>query len=243
MLKQIEIKPLTKEQEKKMQRLQAFHDYFGKHHTTDGMKEYLDKLGLSEEEVEKKLEAVSIAAEPSPATKNLDDKQPKSEVPVSPTPRAIVAHKARAERPRGHVAVTGKTDFSVAERFGEVIAQDNWGIVPYAFYKYQDELDLSIAEVWFLCWVIMHRWEDKDSFPSLNALARYTGYTRQYIQVIAHRLHERGYIDIKERTLENNAKASNYYDIGPIMELLEIEIKNDENSQYNKRKGGQLGNT
>ena len=134
-----------------------------------------------------------------------------------------------------HVKETA--DFSVEQRFGDVIAGDNWGIVPYALYKYQNRLGLNIAEVWFLSWVIMHRWEDKDSFPSLNALARYTGKSRTYLQAIAHKLWKKGYIIIKSRTLDNGATASNFYDIEPIKTLLEAEIKNDQNSQFNQGKG------
>jgi len=57
---------LTKEQERKMQRSQAFHDYFGKNHTTEGMEQYYKELGLDEEEEEKPLEAVSISDKPAP---------------------------------------------------------------------------------------------------------------------------------------------------------------------------------
>ena len=46
-------------------------------------------------------------------------------------------------------------DYPVEERFGEIVTGEKWGIVPYALYKYQGELDLSIAEVWFLSWIMM----------------------------------------------------------------------------------------
>src|SRR5687768_11790863 len=87
-------------------------------------------------------------------------------------------------------------DFSVEERLGEIVAEEMWGIVPYSLYRYQKELGLSIAEVWFLNWVMMHKWSVDDPFPSLNAMARYTGKSRTYIQNIARRLKEKGFLEI-----------------------------------------------
>ena len=125
-------------------------------------------------------------------------------------------------------------EFPVEERFGKIVTRERWGIVPFALYKYQETLNLKIAEVWVLCWFLMHRWNEKDTFPSLNAMSRYTGVSRQYIQVIAHSLEKKGYIVIKQRYLENGAIASNYYDLMPIISILEEKIRGDNRSEYYK---------
>lgn len=127
-----------------------------------------------------------------------------------------------------------KKDFAVEERFGEVITGENWGIVPFAFYKYQKQLELKIAEVWFLSWLVMHKWGFDDPYPSLSALERYTGKSRSYIQRITRGLSEKGLIEIKERHLDNGARASNFYDILELLKRLEDEIKNDPRSDYSK---------
>ena len=71
----------------------------------------------------------------------------------------------------------------------------------------------------------MHKWGEEDSFPSLSALARYSGRTRTYMQKITRDLVEKGYIVKRERRLDNGATASNYYDISPLIERLEKEIE------------------
>ena len=126
-------------------------------------------------------------------------------------------------------------EFPVEERFGELVTGERLGIVPFALYKYQKALGLKIHEVWFLCWLFMHKWEEKDTFPSLNALHRYTGVSRQYIQVLAHGLEEKGYINIKQRLLENGANGSNFYDINPFLSTLEELIEEDRYSEFCKK--------
>jgi len=134
--------------------------------------------------------------------------------------------------------MTEEKDFSIDARIpSPLVKEENWGIVPYALYKYQGALGLSNAEVHFLAWVIMHRWSYDDSFPSLNALSRYTGKSRGYIQRVARGLKRKGLIEIKERHhLESNARASNFYDIEPLIEKWEELIKSDKRSSYNRKK-------
>lgn len=126
-------------------------------------------------------------------------------------------------------------EFPVEERLGKIVADEKWGIVPFALYKYQGTLNLTIHEVWFLCWLFIHKWDERDIFPSLNAMARYTGVSRQYIQEIAHRLAEKEFIIIKSRLLENGAIASNFYDVMPLILILEEVIRRDRYSEYTKK--------
>jgi hypothetical protein len=125
-------------------------------------------------------------------------------------------------------------DFPVEERFGEVVTGENWGIVPYALYKYQGTLGLEIADIWLLTWLCMHTWDERDTFPSINAMTRYTDKSRSYIQRIARRLEKKCLITIKERWLENGARLSNFYDISPLISILEKQIKGDPYSKWSK---------
>jgi len=125
--------------------------------------------------------------------------------------------------------------YPVEERFGEIVASENWGIVPYALYKYQRILDLGISDIWFVTWLFMHAWTEEDVYPSLNAMSRYTGKTRSYIQRIARRLERKSLIVIRERRHESNARMSNYYDIGPLTKKLEDLILDDPFSKRNKK--------
>ena len=93
-------------------------------------------------------------------------------------------------------------ELAVVKRFGEIITQELWGIVPYALYKYQVELGLNSSEMWFLTWVIMHRWSEKDPYPSINALARRSGMSRQGIQVIVRKLKIKGLIAQSRRAIK-----------------------------------------
>ena len=123
-------------------------------------------------------------------------------------------------------------DFNVENRFGEIIVGENWGTVPYALYVYQKNLNLSNSEVWLLCWIFMHQWTENDSYPSLNALARYSGRCRNHIQKITKSLTEKGLINKKKRNSDNGATASNFYDLSPLREKLEKEIMDDPKSNY-----------
>lgn len=129
--------------------------------------------------------------------------------------------------------VSNGENYAVEQRFGAVVTKELWGVVPFALYKYQKTLGLSIADVWFLAWVLMHQWSEADAFPSLSALFRYSGKSRGYIQKIAHRLRERGLLVIKERKLDNGAIASNFYDTEPFIKKLEEIIQEDKRARQN----------
>ena len=66
--------------------------------------------------------------------------------------------------------------YSISSRFGERITEEKkWGIFPYLLFEHQGDLDLSIGEIWFLTWVLAHKWDERHPYPSLRAMSRYTG--------------------------------------------------------------------
>ena len=123
--------------------------------------------------------------------------------------------------------------YDVSERFGEIIAAEYWGLVPYALYKYQHILEINNSEIWFLTWLFMHQWGADETYPSLNALSRYSGRSRAYIQKIVRSLERKGLLEVRERFMPNGARASNYYNLQPIIEQLEEIIKHDDRSNFN----------
>ena len=129
-----------------------------------------------------------------------------------------------------------KIDYPVEKRFGNIVKDELWGIVPYALYKYQSKFDLSNSEVWFLTWLFMHQWNEDDSFPSISALSRYSGRCRPYIQRIIKGLVAKEILEKNERRLETGARGSNYYNFDMLIKKLEEEIKKDNNSMFNKNK-------
>lgn len=125
-----------------------------------------------------------------------------------------------------------RDDYSVEKRFGHIVGGENWGVVPYPLYKYQSMLGLNNSEIWFLTWVIIHKWTENLPFPSLSALARYSGMSRQGIQAIVRKLKNKGLIKVYKRYYENGGQATNEYDIEPLIKILEECIKDDPHSKY-----------
>lgn len=115
---------------------------------------------------------------------------------------------------------------SMPSRFGKKLGATKGGSIPFALYKHQGDLGLSINEVWFLVWVILHKWDYTHSFISLRAMARYTGKSRQHISTIANGLADKGYIEIIGRKNKNKATISNLYNIYPLIELLLEALEN-----------------
>jgi len=91
-------------------------------------------------------------------------------------------------------------NFPVEGRLGEIIPGENWGIVPFSIYKYQKALGLSIQEVYVLNWLFIHRWDGRETYPSINALVRHSGYTRPYIQGILREIEEKNLIHTSDST-------------------------------------------
>lgn len=140
------------------------------------------------------------------------------------------------ERKRGNREVT---DASVEARFGSIIASELWGIIPMALFRYQKDLNLSTTETWFLCVLFLHKWTEEDPFPSLSAMSRRSGRRRQTLQRVVRGLCRRGLLVSEARFLENGARASNTYEIQPLIDKLEELVRKDPRSNFNR--GGHEG--
>src|SRR4051812_16484880 len=72
-------------------------------------------------------------------------------------------------------------DMSFAARYGRVIARAGIAAIPQALFTHQATLDLTPQHVWFICYILAHRWSTELPHPSLIRMAARTGYTERYL--------------------------------------------------------------
>src|SRR5436190_1690613 len=89
--------------------------------------------------------------------------------------------------------VRAGTDF--AARFGTAIAEYGLAAVPAALYHYQGKLGLSAQEVWFVSYVLSHKWGEDLPRPSLKQLQRCSGLSDRTVQRYRERLQESGFLE------------------------------------------------
>lgn len=120
-----------------------------------------------------------------------------------------------------------KMNFSVEARFGKTIVGKKWGVIPFALYLHQKELELDIHDVWFLTWLIMHKWTEKKPYPSIAKMSRITGKSESYIRSISKDLRERGYLLVEKRIRDDGGQNSNEYNLDPLFRRIEGLILNE----------------
>jgi len=131
--------------------------------------------------------------------------------------------------------ITGKEmNFSIEARFGKIIAGKKWGVVSFTIYEFQKELGLRIHDIWFLVWLIIHKWSDENPYPSIAKMSRITGYSESYLREISNDLQERGFIEVEQRFREDGGQNTNLYFLGPLFKKIETIIEN-KNSNTNRR--------
>ncbi len=119
-------------------------------------------------------------------------------------------------------------DYSVEARFGKIIPEKKWGIVPFALYLYQKELGLAIHDVWFLEWIIIHRWSDDNPYPSMTKMSKITGVSGSYLREISKDLQDRDFIRVEPRFGESGRQGTNIYHLEPLYKKLESLIQKEK---------------
>src|SRR6476620_2498368 len=97
---------------------------------------------------------------------------------------------ARSSTSRGRQSRGGS---SFAARFGRVILQHGIAAIPSALYHYQGKLQLSAQQVWFVSYVLSHKWDEDLPYPSLKKMAKCTVLSLSQLQRIKNTLCEGGY--------------------------------------------------
>jgi hypothetical protein len=112
-------------------------------------------------------------------------------------------------------------------RFGATILSGGIAAIPMALYHYQAELGLLPQEVWFVGYILAHRWTDALPFPSLRRMSRRTGVSTQMLHRYKQSLIEKGYLTTIPRHRPSGGRTSNYYDFTGLFKALEDYLMHD----------------
>ena len=112
-------------------------------------------------------------------------------------------------------------------RFGSTILSGGIAAIPKALYMYSAELGLVPQEVWFVGYILAHRWTAELPFPSLRKMSVHTGVSYQMLHRYKNSLIDKGYLEIIPRTRPNGGRTSNYYDFSGLFEKLEELLMRD----------------
>jgi hypothetical protein len=112
-------------------------------------------------------------------------------------------------------------------RFGSVILSGGIAAVPRALYYYQAELGLLPQEVWFVGYILAHRWTAELPYPSLRKMARRTGVTYQMLHRYKNSLIAKNYLEVLPRTRQNGGRTTNSYDFTGLFQAIEDLLLRD----------------
>lgn len=122
----------------------------------------------------------------------------------------------RAREPSGKLAGS-----SFAARFGRVILRHGIAAIPSALYHFQGKLGLTAQQVWFISYILSHKWDEDLPYPSIAQMARCTGISDRMLRYRCNELHHLGYLEIFPRYSENGGQSTNYYDFANLFARLE----------------------
>ena len=104
--------------------------------------------------------------------------------------------KVLGARPSERLARYGS---SFEARFGRAILQHGIAAIPSAIFHYQGEIELKAQHVWFISYILSHKWDEDLPYPSLSNMARCAGVTLRNIQFIKSDLCRAGMLAVTER--------------------------------------------
>jgi len=87
----------------------------------------------------------------------------------------------------------------VQDRFGEIIPEELWGIIPYALYNHQRDLGLTVDHVWFCVYLLNHKWTREWPRVSMTKLCVVSGVSPTTILQYIEDLEEMGYLQREPR--------------------------------------------
>lgn len=148
---------------------------------------------------------------PGPKVKG---QRPSSEIPTLDIRSGTLDRHVRAET-------------SFAARFGTAIAEYGLAAVPAALYHHQGKLGLSAQEVWFVSYVLSHKWGEDLPRPSLKQLQKCSGLSDRTVQRYRERLEEAGYLQVETRFHTSGRQSECAYDFSSLFEALEGAIEDD----------------
>jgi AraC-like DNA-binding protein len=108
-----------------------------------------------------------------------------------------------------------------------VILQHGIAALPSALFHYQGRLGLSAQQVWFISYVLSHKWDEDLPYPSLKKMARVTRMSLSQLQRIKNSLCQMGYLKVYPRFNEARGQQTNAYDFSALFDRLEALIMAD----------------
>jgi AraC-like DNA-binding protein len=108
-----------------------------------------------------------------------------------------------------------------------VILQDGIAAIPSALVHYQGALELSAQQVWFVSYILAHKWDEDLPYPSLKAMSRRVGMSLSQLQRIKNSLCHMGMLAVYPRFGDNQGQATNAYDFSGLFDRLEQLIMQD----------------
>ncbi len=112
-------------------------------------------------------------------------------------------------------------------RFGATILSGGIAAIPTSLYHYQAQLGLVPQEVWFVGYILAHRWTDALPYPSLRQMSRRTGISTQMLHRYKQSLVEKGYLTTIPRHRPSGGRTSNFYDFSGLFDRLERLLRGD----------------
>jgi hypothetical protein len=112
-------------------------------------------------------------------------------------------------------------------RFGATLLSGGIAAIPMALYHYQAELGLAPQEVWFVGYILAHRWTDALPYPSLRRMSRRTGVSAQMLHRYKQSLIEKGFLATYPRHRPSGGRTSNCYDFSVLFQRLEAFLVRD----------------
>ncbi|MDQ2807610.1 MAG: hypothetical protein M3Z04_11970 [Chloroflexota bacterium] len=116
-------------------------------------------------------------------------------------------------------------DYSFVARYGRVIAQAGIAAIPQALFTHQRALQLSVVQVWFICYILAHKWTTDLPYPSLKLMAARTGYSQQHLHNIKDSLVQLGYLRVIGRIGQQGGQDTNAYDFSGLFTALIAHIQ------------------
>jgi hypothetical protein len=147
--------------------------------------------------------------------------------PGIPAPPAAIVGGESGAPERAAPSSKQRAGSSFSARFGRVILQHGIAAIPSALYHYQGRMKLKIQHVWFVSYILSHKWDEDLPYPSLKKMNRSTRIDLRYLQRIRGELCGAGYLEVGIRQSEERGQETNTYDFSGLFDRLEKLIVGD----------------
>ena len=139
-----------------------------------------------------------------------------SALPVPPNPlQAPAPPDEEPDTPR---------DGSFVARYGRLIAQVGIAAIPQAVFTQQAALQLTAQQIWFIGYILAHRWTTAVPHPSLVRMAERTGYGVRQLHNIKDSLVQQGYLTLVARYSSQGGKDTNGYDFSGLFDAISRQL-------------------